>query len=370
MFSYTRFMVIRVTVCLFVLLGLTKSSQAFQINYHDSTKYKQLYELFEYHGEFELKVPDEVFLGPSPELIASEKLGVIVWGEKDRFHVFDSTGRYIHTKDNKGRGPGEITNVSRYSFGNAKRFVVFDQSQFRIVVYDSLYQHDYTINGAGWNVEKITVNQDYIFVLKDFKQRNISVKSPAVTQLSNQGEEIRNWGTIPPAGLLQRNRNGGGIVADQKGNIYYTHLGTHELFKIDLDQEQVLEFSEMPDYYRTVDLKRLKKYEKDHIKRIRYSMELVRLMDVFFLKPDYILQYFTDGAFGDAYEIKRSVEIWNTKGKKIATEVILPWTIEFTMGDRIFIPTQECGFFTPKSTCPKIVFKVYSLKENIKNYYE
>ena len=141
---------IRVAVCLLAFILLMNSSKAFQINYHDTTQYQKLYELFEYEGELELKVPEDVTLGRvSEKLVASEQLGVIVWGEKNRFHVFDSTGNYMLTRDNEGRGPGEIVNASQYSFDNTGKLAVYDQSQLRFVLYDSLFKHTNTVK-AGW----------------------------------------------------------------------------------------------------------------------------------------------------------------------------------------------------------------------------
>lgn len=273
------------------------------------------------------------------------KGGNLIWGQKNSFFSFDQNGALVDYKEIKGRGPGEFERAVHYDCKPNNSFSALDAQSYKISTY--FFNSDNN---------KYTLEDE--FRTKNYKTRNFfhlnnsfvtlnelvtpNLKIPALSIYDERGSLKREIGNIPENAQLQFYlEGGGGATKDNYGNIYYTFLGDHRVWKWNSAQDSIYIFNNKPDYFVSPERAIIKRFSNDAIKTIRYSYEITRVTGLFYVEPNLIVQQLEPDNYlmpGTTQNIL--IEVFMANGVKTYTSINLPNAIAFTYKDLVYIPTD------------------------------
>lgn len=156
-------------------------------------------------------------------------------------------------------------------------------------------------------------------------------------KMDSLGKEIKRFGNFPKyfKNLLYR-LEGGGIVNDQHGNIYYANPIEPKIYKYNQKLELIATFKNEPSYHRMVQKDLSEKHASQNL-----LFELGKVMkgktltqSLYLLDTDKILvQYIMPGKCG--------VDIFDLSGKLLTDEIIAPELIQCAKYGKIFIVRES-----------------------------
>lgn len=315
----------------FYLLALTILFLPTEFIYPQSSNSSKLF--LEKVDEYSISISEDQVLG-NPTSIRFDN-SRLLWGEKSNAYFFDSNGTLLQSAEFKGRGPGEILAGMDYQILNDGRIFILDFEQYKISVFDSVFNlvKDIPINKL--NSKQIEVINDSTFFT--FNDLIFQRAEAAVTLFNNNGEIKGEWGKTPEYALLQDVRNGGGITSDNQGNIYYSYLGGHKLWKLNTYTGQIDVFDHKPDYFIEADPEKISSLGTNISEIISYSFQVSRVSGLFFLEPNYIIQQIDTGNPWEGEDTRIFLEIWNTDGNKLASKLEINHWIADVEGENIYV---------------------------------
>lgn len=290
--------------------------------------------------------------------------GKVLWGEETRIILFSQDGKSVEVQEKAGRGPGELLSSTYYQVDNEKNIAILDKRQYKIAQFNTTFDHLGDVPFSGVRTKQFVVIGDGKYAT--FNDLVTNKSDPAVSLFNKEGKLVNEWGNIPYYALLQANRNGGGIVKDSEENIYYSYLGGYKIWKINRKANKISIFDQKPDYFDGTDKEKISNVVGNLQKLIPHSFEISRVSGLFFLKPNIIVQQIDDGNPWRDEEVQLYLEMWNTKGKKIADNVEIPHWIADTNGDLIYLLSDTYSNIIAKLEEKQSVklFDIFKLKRN------
>lgn len=312
-----------------------------------------------YQGEYKL-LSTELLLGVPIAIESSEKHEKILWGEKSRFYFFDYYGNHIALKEASGRGPGEFVRADAYA-SNDEYVVIFDGSQSRVIYldWDGNLISEFLIDEAL--VRNITLDDESNLITMN-ELIDTEIES-ALSMYNLNGTKLKSLGEVSIMALTQRSRNGGGLVTDDKNNLYYSYLSDGNLFKISLNNNQSKSLINKPKYFSSPDIDLVKKIGLDHMKMIPLTFAHSRVSGLFFLKPNFLFQQIEVGNPWQDEEVEIYLEITNTKtNKRINTVKIENRIATFWKEDELLIFDLNASKLSEKNLeIDNVLFKIYKV---------
>lgn len=270
----------------------------------------------------------------------------LIWGEKNRYTTFTHLGSLLNQTMKSGRGPGEYQKASSYSCDDKSvSFSVLDQSLSKISFFryeenEQTYLFDYEFIIPSNRPKNFTYTNTFFVTLNELM--NPELETPAITIYSKDGNKIKTIGEIPINANLQFYiGGGGGITKDNLGNIYYSYLGDHKIWKWNSEEDIISVFNQKPSYFVSPDSLKVTTKFNSAIEIIRYAYEITRVTGLFFVEPDLIIQQLEpDNYLKEGAQQNVLIEVFDTQGSKKYTSIKLPNTIAFTTGELIYIPVD------------------------------
>jgi len=283
-----------------------------------------------------IQISEGLFLG-TPAQIKVSPTGEILWGEQSRFHIFNSDGEWILSKEAGGRGPGEFTQANSYIFDKNGDLYLHAITQFKIIRFkaETNYSEFDEISIPVANFNKFTVTTEQIVGL--LMTKNQLSPAHALTVLGKDGESEK-FGDIPNSAVLQHSiTEGGGISNDQRSRFFYSYLGDHRIWAVNYKNNNEVVFSEAPEYYTGPESGVIQRLS-GAMERVQYAFRVTRNTGLFYLQSGFLIQQFEP----DNYLLPGSrqrviIEIWSESGNKIATGIEIPQLIADAASDNLFI---------------------------------
>ncbi len=258
-----------------------------------------------------------------------------------------------------GNGPGDLGFVDALAVGPDGSSYVYDGNNRRVGIYDVNYEFVNSFPVKVDRLKRMAVNNHGVLY---FLRENHYRGGAAVLAYDAQGTLLHSWGKIPYTAKVQMNLFGGGIGVDDIGNVYYSYISDHKIFKTNSSGELLSVFDAEPPYYKGPDENRLQKWDGKEasleMERVRYFYGLSQMRGLFLAKgTPFLFQYFLTP---DPKEkrMKLSLELWHTDGFKIASDVKSPGELRFADDRFLYFVVLN----TTEDENPLIRMHSYSLK--------
>ena len=355
-YNYYHFFMIRFVI--FCCLILTSSSNILLGQENSSQEYKLVKQ-----SEFYLNIVDNFFLGRPTNIEILDKK-TLAWGEKTRLLFLGENGNEVDVFNPQGRGPGEFMESFYFQTYGSGNFAIYSAGQLKISLFDFTKNHlkDFSTHMVRPKKFVVLENGENTF-FSTFNDMQFQQQGAAVSLYNSNGEITKEFGEIPPYALLQDPRNGGGITTDLQGNIYYSYLGGHKVWKIDTKNEKLSVFDQKPSYFDQVNAETIFSLGRDIQKIIAHSFKVSRVSGLFFVEPNLIIQLIDDGNPWEGEEVRHYLEVWNTKGEKVASKIEVSHWVAGTNGGLIYVYSDSISELVKKSDNKKRIklFDIYKL---------
>lgn len=272
----------------------------------------------EHTGTTMIDIGDDFYL-VNPRTVTGNE-NIVIWVQHNALIFFSHDGKLIKKIETIGSGPGEFRNIT-YAVVQENLLHVFESSLNKILIYrlkDLELIDEVRINVHNSRIFTVDLKGNYYF-------QHIHIPHSNVTSFSvfnSSGEKIDEFGEVPIYGALSWNLLGGGITANDEGNVYYSYFGDPNIYQFDKSIRQVLKIGNNSDYFKIADETQIKTMIGDTDQLIRYAFTVSRPVAMFY-NDGYIFQVVEDDHPWSGKPIKYFLEIWDEENKKVTEPIPL-----------------------------------------------
>lgn len=318
--------------------------------------------LFSLKLEISFNLDADTFLKVPIRVIALNDESLL-WGETDSFYILSHSGEVVHYYKKIGGGPCEFRTVDAYTADSDGNIFVISRSKSSILHFR-----------AGTDLECIGE-----YNLTRFRPRHISVYNeqlylqneriqdtdiPAITKIDINSLRTTGYGNIPQIAKLQSGiGETGGMDVDSDGNVYFGYLGMHEIIRLTREDNRISSWSIKPEYFKAPELAKVRSLNRS-MDFFTYAQETTRLTGLFITSGDILIQQFEpDNYLLPGAKQRTVLEVWDTSGNKLATNVESPQKIAFISGDIIYFWVNFPNDLLSREDYDGAWFKGYQLNE-------
>jgi len=261
-------------------------------------------------------IKDSVFVLEIPISIVSDEELNLYLCFKNSIIKLNSEGEITTIRRAYGRGPGELHSVLTCSIDSNFLFV-YDDEKKELMKFskDDLDFIDVRITGRD-RIKFITSYNDNVYLL------NKSAFVNTISALSvYRGKEFIKEDIdidIPKYSYLGATRNGGGMTISQySGYLYYSYLPYPYIWIFNPQTGESKKINIQSDSYKGIDESDVQRLGNDHVGHISYSFSISRVMGLYFVEPNFIVQMTEHGNPWDEQPVSVTLDIYEESQGKV-----------------------------------------------------
>jgi len=288
-------------------------------------------DIFINEREIHLRNIDSLKIIQPYNVIVNNKNQIIWCDLKMPIYFFDFYGNLVKTYNKVGNGPGEVKNTPILKQDKRGIYYLFNKAKQSITILDDNlnYKYNFFIKNAN-HAKNVAISNEGGIIIQ--REASLGSMKPAILKYNKDGGLEGEWGKIPYIAFTQETLDGGGIVTDLQGNIFYSYLSDYKLYKIDIKDSLLTILDNKPSYF--IEAKKNKINLKDYTSTIKYVFKTSRIQGLFFVEPNIIIQQVIQGVKNKTQVF---LEIWRTSGEKIYSGVKSPGIIIGSFRDNIML---------------------------------
>jgi len=237
-------------------------------------------------------------------------------------YLFDSTGKYVMTIGNKGRGPGEYERPMAIDFDTFGKIYVYDKALLRVNIFDAdgAYLNSFKVD-KYFNKLRINSNNELYFYTSTTYDSDGS-SDAMIFEYDANGKFQRSFCPQSTNFVAAAASWGGGIAIDSNDFIYQISPYEYKLQVFAADGECLMSNEHVPDYYREpskpnfnlqADIKALGKWHASwthifNIHLLENCLVLIFTQDRVLGKAEHHLDIFDTSGKGIKFKIESSME--------------------------------------------------------------
>lgn len=200
------------------------------INQISTAKYTN--RLFDVADSITLKLPQNIYLDANPIVKQGSNSFVIFNQESKNVLIFDKAGIFIKAFGRNGDGPGEFRSIVTGSLDSDGNIYIYDYILRRISIFDRLGNISYILNLKNFDaqIRQICVDRLKKIYLHHTPSHNflgfVSIFD-STGYIKTIIDPINGYGGYYERGFLE-----GGIVLDDKNNIYEANIYSYNITKV------------------------------------------------------------------------------------------------------------------------------------------
>jgi hypothetical protein len=295
---------------------------------------------------------NQVFLSNPIEITGNRDF--IVWVERKSLKFLDKDGNLEFQYRNEGRGPGKILNISDV-YVDGSEVYIYDNSLKKVVrltIGEQKIKHQSDVVVKVPNNRNFTVNNDKNLIF--LHTHNPRRKQSSISIFDSLGNRKSEYGNVPFRAGLGSGLRGGGVTTT-KERIFYTYLGTPDLYSLNTTNGNVTKHEDLPSYFTEAEEEIVKKKIRNFRELIRYAFTVSRVRHLF-SHNGYIVQVVEDGGVAMDGELANYLEIWKGE-EKIESKVLINSNYVFSDGEYIYAVAGNDSDLLSKKGKVKLFFK-------------
>jgi len=246
---------------------------------------KSFDQAFEKVRDVQLSTQRDALIGRVTDLVIASDGRIIVADDMGRqVLMFSPEGKFLRRIGRFGDGPGEYHSPSLVTVDPEQNIYVFDPTLAKVFIFDAEGNFKRLIFTREF-VSRMAATSSGVYLQEfTFQGRN------SIFQYDTTGKLIRTFSSIPEnfRELLMRLSAGGGLVADDQGNLYQITVAKYEILKFSPDGSLMAKFARTPPFLKPYPEK-LPSHANDRRKFNELIFDRTLIHRLFYLKPGLLL---------------------------------------------------------------------------------
>ncbi|MGC9092603.1 MAG: 6-bladed beta-propeller [Bacteroidota bacterium] len=242
-------------------------------------------QIFEKERDLQLSAENDVLISRVLDVIVTRDSNILILDDIGRqVLMFSHDGEFIKKIGAFGHGPGEYLWPSLIAADPNGDIFVFDADAAKLLIFDAEGNFKSSIF-TGEFVSRMAVTSHGVYLQEfTFNGRN------SIYQYDTTGKLIRTFSPVPEnfRELLMRVTLGGGLVADDEGNLYQITVAKYEISKFSPDGSLIAKFARTPPFLKPYPEK-LPSIANDRRKLNELIFDRTLIHRLFYLKPGLLL---------------------------------------------------------------------------------